>query len=174
MEIILIIVGLFLLTLLQEYRDSKRAYKPPKPTARPIYTTKELRKLLQTNSKEVVLPTQIIETTQTLFADQLMSRTDKKVYLKSKEWKALKHLRLQKANHTCEVTGCNNVLNLHLHHETTTLGDEDLEDLRIICEEHHTIIHNTLGYSRLTFFKINIPETQGNIFKKPEHTLIPD
>ena len=94
---------------------------------------------------------------QSLSDSIFMSAEDKTEYLQSDKWKELKELRMMIAMDRCEVEGCNSTHNLSLHHETyERLGNEGLNDVKIICQTHHQQIHNKLGYDRLTLYPISI------------------
>lgn len=89
--------------------------------------------------------------------DIFMSAKDKAHYLMSNKWKQLKQQRMDIAQHKCEVVGCNHTTNLVLHHETyIRLSNEGINDVKIICKQHHQQIHDLLGYDRLTEYPISI------------------
>lgn len=93
--------------------------------------------------------------TGSLTSDPFMSALEKRIYLQSAEWKALKQQRLALANNACEHCGCKS--NLHLHHVTyKRLGAEELSDLRIVCFSCHNKIHEKLGKDRLTDYPLSI------------------
>jgi len=89
---------------------------------------------------------------------QLMfiSREEKLAYMKSPQWQALKQQRSIIANHQCEVEGCTETHNLELHHTTyIRLTQEHIDDLRLLCPNHHQEKHDELGYDRTTYYPIN-------------------
>ena len=89
--------------------------------------------------------------------NMFMSAEDKQAYMHSNKWKNLKKYRMIIANNKCEVLGCNETDNLQLHHITyENLGDEDINDVRIVCGDHHQQIHDKLGYDRTTEYPITI------------------
>lgn len=83
--------------------------------------------------------------------NRFMRKEDKAAYLKSPEWKELKQYCLNRANHTCEVPGCNNPFSLDLHHLTyENLGAEDPSQLVILCRACHQAQHDHYGLKRET------------------------
>lgn len=65
-------------------------------------------------------------------------------YLKSDEWKEIRKLALFRANHKCQL--CSAVKGLEVHHNSYEhLGNEAeyLEDLVVLCQEHHQMFHGT-------------------------------
>jgi ribosomal protein L37AE/L43A len=83
----------------------------------------------------------------------LMSRADKRKYLQSAKWKALKAQALERDNHQC--VECGSPYTLDLHHITyVRLGNEHLSDVAILCRECHSQKHKRLGYSRLTTYPV--------------------
>ena len=72
-------------------------------------------------------------------------RYRKHAYLKSIEWKKLRHSVLVRDNYTCQI--CNSSANLHVHHMSyRNLFHEPLDDLITLCNTCHTNIHETFGY----------------------------
>ena len=79
---------------------------------------------------------------------------NKKVYLKSAQWKALRLATLKRDHYTCQQCGIDNVpLDVH-HIHYNNLGNEPLEDLVCVCRSCHQEIHNLLGYSRYGYYAI--------------------
>lgn len=77
--------------------------------------------------------------------DLVAFRYRKYTYLKSIEWKKLRHSVLVRDNYTCQI--CNSSANLHIHHMSyKNLFHEPLDDLITLCDTCHTNIHNTFGY----------------------------
>ena len=67
-------------------------------------------------------------------------------YLKSPEWQEIRELALKRAGHKCQICGSNR--NLDVHHNTyDSLGNEReyLEDLVVLCAEHHQLYHDALS-----------------------------
>ena len=85
--------------------------------------------------------------------DIWMSTEKKTKYLKSDKWKNKKKQRLIIAEYRCEK--CSNQNNLSCHHVTyIRLGDENINDLRILCQDCHDKLHEELGYSRQGHYPI--------------------
>ena len=79
---------------------------------------------------------------------------NKKTYLKSAQWKALRLATLKRDHYTCQQCGIDNVpLDVH-HIHYNNLGDEPLEDLVCVCRSCHQEIHNLLGYSHYGYYTI--------------------
>ncbi len=79
----------------------------------------------------------------------------KEKYLQSKDWHKLKSKRLRLASNQCEVENCLNTKNLDLHHiDYHSLGNEDINDVRIVCRKCHDEIHEMYGYSKDEYFPI--------------------
>lgn len=79
----------------------------------------------------------------------------KEKYLQSQDWHKLKSKRLKLASNQCEVKNCLNTKNLDLHHiDYHSLGNEDINDVRIVCRKCHDDIHEMYGYSRNGYFPI--------------------
>src|SRR5438874_456134 len=61
-------------------------------------------------------------------------------YLESPEWQSRRLLALQHAGHRCQV--CNSPDGLEVHHRTyERIGNEELEDLTVLCHRCHEIFH---------------------------------
>ena len=66
-------------------------------------------------------------------------------YLTSKEWKEVRELALKRAGYKCQI--CGSTQNLDVHHNTYDhLGNETehLEDLVVLCAEHHQLYHDAV------------------------------
>lgn len=88
-------------------------------------------------------------------ANMFMSAEDKAIYLKSAQWKQLKQQRRLIANNKCER--CLSSSPLELHHITyKNLGNENIEDLALVCRRCHQHIHNTLGKDRIGTYPLDI------------------
>ncbi|MEA3371033.1 MAG: hypothetical protein U9Q40_06800, partial [Campylobacterota bacterium] len=80
--------------------------------------------------------------------NMFMSAAQKANHLSSHYWVHLKQHRLAIAGHMCEC-GCGCTSNLVLHHlHYRTLGDESINDVRILAQPCHQAIHDKLGYDR--------------------------
>ncbi len=65
-----------------------------------------------------------------------------KKYLQSQEWSKLKTQALSRANYKCQL--CNARNELHIHHRTyNNIGNEDLDDLIVLCRKCHEKFHDT-------------------------------
>ena len=94
-----------------------------------------------------------IDTEPFITKASLMSRANKRKYLQSAQWKALKVKALERDNHQC--VECGSPYTLDLHHITyTRLGNERLSDVAILCREFHSQKHKRLGYSRFTTYPV--------------------
>jgi hypothetical protein len=63
-----------------------------------------------------------------------------KEYLKTTEWAVLRRIKLQEANHRCQV--CNGDGELHVHHRTyERIRMELLTDLIVLCADCHRLFH---------------------------------
>jgi 5-methylcytosine-specific restriction endonuclease McrA len=64
-------------------------------------------------------------------------------YLKTDWWMALRTKAYKKAGYRCQL--CNNRNNIAVHHRTyERLGNEDLDDLIVLCKECHGKFHEVL------------------------------
>lgn len=74
-------------------------------------------------------------------------QVEKKAYLNSPEWKALKHQRLAIDRYTCQ--SCNQSgLSLEVHHlHYRTFKSESLSDLISVCRNCHEAIHSKYGFN---------------------------
>ncbi len=72
--------------------------------------------------------------------NQFMSAESKLEYLSSPQWFNLKQSRLSVADNVCEH--CGSSMSLECHHITyENLGDENINDLAILCFDCHTELH---------------------------------
>lgn len=61
-------------------------------------------------------------------------------YLHSPEWKAKRKQKLKEVGHKCEE--CGSAKNLKVHHITyENLGNEDMDDLLVVCKRCHNKLH---------------------------------
>jgi len=146
MELLYIIGFLFCCWAITNNRDL------PTPKQKPKNTPKELNKLfanLSTVDMELDPPPNYNPETPLMF----LSAEVKATHLKSMDWTALKFKRLVMASYKCEVPGCKQKYHLQLHHVTyARLTQENIEDLRIVCKYHHTLLHKQLGLDRTTYY----------------------
>ncbi len=65
-------------------------------------------------------------------------------YIQSEQWHARRRARLDFARRRCEI--CNRSENLEVHHRTyERLGNEELEDLLVVCSRCHDTFHHRLA-----------------------------
>ena len=87
--------------------------------------------------------------------NMFMSVIDKKLYMRSDQWKKLKSQVLTIQNNQCKL--CGSPYDLHLHHLTyERLGDETLSDLAVLCGQCHQTQHDHYGYNRTTDYSVLI------------------
>lgn len=159
MDYIITIVVIFLLYQFVEYtnrpkRTKKRYYQPSKE---PIFGDCDIPTATAETNQEVkpayVAPKAPAELR---WSDQFMSPEQKAEHLLSDFWYDLRSQRMVIANHQCEVPGCNSKHRLNCHHtHYLTLGNETVEDVRIVCRSCHQQIHDKLGYNRVTKYPLN-------------------
>ena len=69
---------------------------------------------------------------------------DYQEYIQSEKWKFKRDLVLLFWQHRCSM--CGRSVNLHVHHRTyKRLGNEQLNDLVVLCDRCHEIHHETLN-----------------------------
>lgn len=78
--------------------------------------------------------------------------TDYSEYLASKQWKEVRELALKRARGKCQICGSNWDLDVHHNtYENFSNEKEHLEDLVVLCAEHHQLYHDALAeVERLT------------------------
>ena len=88
---------------------------------------------------------------------QLMfiSAKDKLEYMQSEKWRIKRNAVFVRDNNTCQSCGSTDRLECH-HIDYTMLGDEPLEHLITVCRQCHQAVHDRLGYSRETYYNINL------------------
>ena len=65
---------------------------------------------------------------------------DYRRYMESPEWSLRRTRFFSRSTKVCEACGTN--INLQVHHRTyVNFGNEEDQDLRLVCQEHHTSIH---------------------------------
>lgn len=68
-------------------------------------------------------------------------------YLQTDHWQDTRKRALRRAGYACQL--CNKRGRLHVHHRTyENLGDEDRDDLIVLCEHCHAKFHDKLEESR--------------------------
>ncbi|MCV3216612.1 replicative DNA helicase [Plectonema radiosum NIES-515] len=67
-------------------------------------------------------------------------------YINSQEWQEVRKLALQRSGDKCQICGSKNSLDVH-HNSYDNLGNEreNLEDLVVLCSEHHQLYHDALA-----------------------------
>ena len=80
-------------------------------------------------------------------ADLFIFKQNKKGYLKSEIWKAIRKKILFRDNYTCQSCGTRDT-QLHVHHlsDYDRLGNERHEKLITLCHICHELQHTTHGY----------------------------
>lgn len=77
-------------------------------------------------------------------SDPTPRQLEHRAYLKTPEWKALRELALERADHQCQV--CEETRNLQVHHRTyARWKNEDVGDLTVLCRKHHELFHGIGG-----------------------------
>ena len=71
---------------------------------------------------------------------------DYNIYIHSDAWKQKRQQRLDLDNHTCQMCGATDKLEVH-HITYDTLGFERMEDLITLCEKCHTKVHSAQSYA---------------------------
>jgi 5-methylcytosine-specific restriction endonuclease McrA len=92
--------------------------------------------------------------------NMFMSREEKLKYMQSNQWRT--KVRQLKWRKVCEVCGSDEKLEAH-HNTYARLGNENLEDLNLLCRNCHQEIHNILGYDRRTKYNISILINYNNL-----------
>jgi len=158
MDYIITIVVIFLLYQFVEYtnrpkRTRKKYYQSSNEPIfggfnKPTETTKPVEP--EPEPKQTyTIPTEL------RWSDQFMSPEQKAEHLLSDFWYDLRSQRMVIANNQCEVPGCGSTHRLNCHHtHYLTLGNESVEDLRIVCRSCHQKIHDKLGCDRVTKYPI--------------------
>jgi 5-methylcytosine-specific restriction endonuclease McrA len=68
-------------------------------------------------------------------------------YLRTPEWAERRRGALRRAGHTCETCGKDGAL--HVHHRTyERRGEENPDDLVVLCEDCHLAVHTSGGCHR--------------------------
>lgn len=73
-------------------------------------------------------------------------------YIRTREWKRIRKLVLDRDDHKCRV--CNSIEDLHVHHrEYSHYGTEDLNTLTTLCSNCHNLFHNESKLSKKRWSK---------------------
>lgn len=68
-------------------------------------------------------------------------------YLQTPEWKATRKQKLKRANYKCQLCNAGGVLNVH-HRTYERRGNEDDNDLIVLCQPCHEIFHSESKLSK--------------------------
>ena len=72
----------------------------------------------------------------------ISSKIDYKCYLKTMVWDNTRKKKLKEAGYKCQLCSKTDA-ELHVHHNTyERIGDEDMNDLIVLCESCHKKFHN--------------------------------
>ena len=92
---------------------------------------------------------------------------DYKLYLRSQAWDELRRQALEDADFTCDDCGKTGVP-LHVHHieYPKSFEDDSLENLEVLCEMCHFIVHNRVlcPYCKKEFFDQPTPSGEPTMF----------
>jgi len=78
----------------------------------------------------------------------MKKETDYEKYLKSTHWSRIKTV-VKSVRRTCEA--CSSGLDLHVHHKTyKRLGGENMEDLTLLCQGCHKMVHEVQKNKKIT------------------------
>lgn len=76
------------------------------------------------------------------------------LYLVSDKWKAIRKNAIESSNRKC--INCGSKIYLQVHHKTyDRLGNEDLNDLAVLCKECHVLAHTRGAKVKLSDFDID-------------------
>lgn len=90
-------------------------------------------------------------------------------YLQSDAWKEIRKLVLSRAKHKCQI--CSKTEKLEVHHNSyKNLGNEaeHLEDLLVLCREHHKIFHTVKEENSM----VSLAESLVFVFKDIENIVL--
>ena len=123
----------------------------------------ELLDLIDKLAEELVLENATNSNLIPEIGNQFMSASEKKQYLASPKWKALRKQRKRLANNACEYCGSTDSHKYNLHHITyTNLGEDTLDDVRYLCSDCHNQLHENAGklygdkYSRTNKYPLSL------------------
>ena len=71
-----------------------------------------------------------------------MNTDEYRAYLRTERWRSRRDWALRQRGHHCEACGSAHALHVH-HRSYDRLGDELLEDLRVLCDHCHALVHDT-------------------------------
>jgi replicative DNA helicase len=89
-------------------------------------------------------------------------------YLQTPEWQEKREQALERANHRCQL--CNSPESLNVHHRTYEKGrgNEDIADLTVLCNEHHSQFHSIAQKQEKSFQ--SIAKVMQNLFAQQEES----
>ena len=157
MEITIILIVVYILFYFSSRKESNAFDKAvnSRPKSEP-YVWEDKESIAPTHIKWDYTPP--VESRPYL-GNPFMSAIDKKLYMRSDRWKALKLQVLTIQNNQCKL--CSSPYDLHLHHLTyKRLGDEKLSDLAVLCGQCHQTQHDHYGMDRTTDYSVLV---------KPKH-----
>ena len=96
--------------------------------------------------------------------------TDYSEYLISNQWKEVRELALERAKGRCQICGSSRDLDVH-HNTYDNFGNEreHLEDLVVLCAEHHHIYHDSLAeVARFTDQRLEETMIGALLLQKPD------
>jgi len=67
------------------------------------------------------------------------------IYLQSAGWKNIRKQKIAEANNRCEICGYKKTLEIH-HLNYNTIGNENLNDLQVVCHDCHQKIHTITSF----------------------------
>lgn len=72
-------------------------------------------------------------------------------YIQSQSWRIRRRIFIRKAGYKCKICGAKNKT-LHVHHLTyRNFGDEQDDDIVVLCEDCHKEVHEVVDYALLRY-----------------------
>ena len=96
-----------------------------------------------------------------------MTKDEYREYLQSKHWREIRETKLEECGYHCQINA-DHTEDLNVHHNYYgRLGEEEMSDLVVICEDCHKTIHDLLA--GLTFEKADAGALQlyRKIYQQP-------
>jgi len=88
-----------------------------------------------------------------------MTKQEYYLYLKSNKWSSIRTHAIRKAQNSCQV--CDSPNNLQCHHRRyNNIGNENIDDLIVLCSDCHKIYHK------------NMPDCELNCFVSDDYYLV--
>ena len=139
---ILFVLGL---VLLAQYLISPKWFKKTYSSKYKKHRSKEQAYEDTFNAHMREINKEINKRTKDARASVIKALQDKKKYFKSAKWRQIRAERLRKDFYCCHL--CYAQHNLECHHITyKNFGNENINDLRILCRSCHQSIHDKYGY----------------------------